>query len=99
MLLHDGSARHGFERAAAFAYSASKSGGGDRVVAPMPGRIVLTRVNAGDSVSEGQELAIMEAMKMELTLRAPRAGVIAAVQVQPGEFVEADAVLIRLEQN
>ncbi|MCQ4165375.1 acetyl/propionyl/methylcrotonyl-CoA carboxylase subunit alpha [Tahibacter sp. P2K] len=99
VLLHDGNARHSFERAAAFAYSASKSGGGDRVVAPMPGRIVLTRVNAGDSVSEGQELAIMEAMKMELTLRAPRAGVIAAVQVQPGEFVEADAVLIRLEQN
>lgn len=97
VLLHDGEARQVFERAAAFAYSASRSGGGDRVVAPMPGRVVLTKVAAGDEVSEGQELAIMEAMKMEITLRAPRAGKIAAVQAQAGEFVEADAVLIRLE--
>jgi 3-methylcrotonyl-CoA carboxylase alpha subunit len=97
VLLHDGQARQVFERAAAFAYSASKSGGGDRVTAPMPGRIVLTRVQAGDAVVEGQELAIMEAMKMEITLRAPRAGTVAAVQAQAGEFVEADAVLIRLE--
>ncbi|HWU52289.1 MAG TPA: acetyl-CoA carboxylase biotin carboxyl carrier protein subunit, partial [Tahibacter sp.] len=67
------------------------------VVAPMPGRVVLTRVQAGDAVTEGQELAIMEAMKMEITLRAPRAGTIAAVQAEAGEFVEADAVLIRLE--
>ncbi|TDR43959.1 3-methylcrotonoyl-CoA carboxylase alpha subunit /biotin carboxylase /acetyl-CoA carboxylase carboxyltransferase subunit alpha [Tahibacter aquaticus] len=97
VLLHDGNARQVFERAAAFAYSASKSGGGDRVVAPMPGRVVLTKVQVGDTVIEGQELAIMEAMKMEITLRAPRAGTIAAVQAQAGEFVEADAVLIRLE--
>jgi 3-methylcrotonyl-CoA carboxylase alpha subunit len=97
VLLHDGHTRRSFERAAAFAYSASRSGGGDRVVAPMPGRVVLTRVAAGDAVVEGQELAIMEAMKMEITLRAPRAGTIAAVQAQAGEFVEADAVLIKLE--
>jgi 3-methylcrotonyl-CoA carboxylase alpha subunit len=58
---------------------------------------VLTKVAAGDVVAEGQELAIMEAMKMEITLRAPRAGTIAAVQAQAGEFVEADAVLIKLE--
>ncbi len=97
VLLHDGQTRRVFERAAAFAYRASAAGGGDRVVAPMPGRVVLTRVQAGDSVTEGQELAIMEAMKMEITLRAPRAGTIAAVQASAGEFVEADAVLIRLE--
>lgn len=97
VLLHDGRTRRSFERAAAFAYSASRSGGGDRVVAPMPGRVVLTKVAAGDVVAEGQELAIMEAMKMEITLRAPRAGTIAAVQAQAGEFVEADAVLIKLE--
>ncbi|MGN6112479.1 MAG: acetyl/propionyl/methylcrotonyl-CoA carboxylase subunit alpha, partial [Luteimonas sp.] len=92
VLLHDGQTRRVFERAAAFAYRASAAGGGDRVVAPMPGRVVLTRVQAGDAVTEGQELAIMEAMKMEITLRAPRAGTIAAVQAEAGEFVEADAV-------
>ena len=97
VLLHDGDARHGFERAQAFAYAATSSGGGDRVGAPMPGRVVLVKCQAGDVVTEGQELAIMEAMKMEITLRAPRDGTIAAVQAQAGEFVEADAVLIRLE--
>jgi 3-methylcrotonyl-CoA carboxylase alpha subunit len=42
---------------------------------------------------------VMEAMKMELTLRAPRAGVIASLQAQTGDFVEADAVLIKLETD
>jgi 3-methylcrotonyl-CoA carboxylase alpha subunit len=97
VLVHDGDARHVFERAPAFAYTATTSGGGDRVAAPMPGRIVLVKCAAGDTVTEGQELAVMEAMKMEITLRAPRDGTIAAVQVAAGEFVEADAVLIRLE--
>ena len=97
VLLHDGETRHGFERAQAFAYTVTSAGGGDRVGAPMPGRVVLVKCKAGDAVTEGQELAIMEAMKMEITLRAPRAGTIAAVQAAAGDFVEADAVLIRLE--
>jgi 3-methylcrotonyl-CoA carboxylase alpha subunit len=97
VLLHDGDVRHGFERAQAFAYTATATGGGDRVGAPMPGRVVLVKCRPGDVVTEGQELAIMEAMKMEITLRAPRAGTIAAVQAAAGDFVEADAVLIRLE--
>jgi len=94
--LHDGTRRFRFARAAAFSHAAEETERGDRVVAPMPGRIVLLRVSAGDRVEAGQEVAVMEAMKMELTLRAPRAGRIAAVQVAAGEFVDADAVLIRL---
>ncbi|MEO8670257.1 MAG: biotin/lipoyl-containing protein, partial [Tahibacter sp.] len=97
VVMHDGETRIEFERAAAFASVTKAAGSGDRVLAPMPGRVVLVRATVGDSVTEGQELAIMEAMKMELTLRSPRAGTIAAVQAQVGEFVEADAVLIRLE--
>ncbi|UXI70725.1 acetyl-CoA carboxylase biotin carboxylase subunit [Tahibacter amnicola] len=97
VVLHDGTTRHSFERVQAFAYTATGGGGGDRVAAPMPGRIVLTKVNAGDAVIEGQELIIMEAMKMEIALRAPRAGVIAALQAQAGDFVDADAILVRLE--
>ena len=63
----------------------------------MPGRIVVVKAAVGDVVEEGEELLVMEAMKMELTLRAPRAGTIEAVQAAAGDFVEADAVLVRLE--
>ena len=70
---------------------------GDRVLAPMPGRIVLLRVAAGDRVEPGQELGVMEAMKMELALKSPGAGVVAEVRVAAGDFVEGDTVLIRLE--
>ncbi|MGA9341791.1 MAG: biotin carboxylase N-terminal domain-containing protein [Rhodanobacteraceae bacterium] len=95
--VHDGSERHRFDHAPAFAYAVTESSGGDRVVAPMPGRIVLVKVAAGDAITEKQELLVMEAMKMELTLRAPRDGVVEAVQAAADDFVEADAVLVRLE--
>ncbi|HSS82385.1 MAG TPA: biotin/lipoyl-containing protein, partial [Reyranella sp.] len=48
----------------------------------------------GDVVEQGQELLVMEAMKMELALKAPRAGTIESVSAMQGEFVEADAVLV-----
>ncbi|NLB57888.1 MAG: acetyl-CoA carboxylase biotin carboxyl carrier protein subunit, partial [Gammaproteobacteria bacterium] len=73
--------------------------GDDRIRAPMPGRVVLVRAAAGDTVEEGQELLVMEAMKMELALRAPRAGVLAEMRASDGEFVEADAVLAVLEPD
>ncbi len=96
--LHDGQRRWRFERLPAFQFEGQLGGeDSDRVKAPMPGRIVLLRVQVGDSVTEGDELMVMEAMKMELTLRAPRAGVIESLQAQAGDFVEADAVLIKLE--
>ena len=63
----------------------------------MPGRIVLVKATPGDSVEEGQELVVMEAMKMELALKAPRAGTIESVDTAQGEFVEADAVLVRFQ--
>ncbi|WP_049622137.1 acetyl/propionyl/methylcrotonyl-CoA carboxylase subunit alpha [Frateuria defendens] len=98
VLLHDAAgARHRFERAAAFAWTAEEAAGGDRVIAPMPGRIVLVKAGAGDAVEAGQELLVMEAMKMELALKAPRAGTIESVSAVQGEFVEADAVLIRFK--
>jgi 3-methylcrotonyl-CoA carboxylase alpha subunit len=62
----------------------------------MPGRVVAVRVDADAAVAEGQEVIVMEAMKMELTLRAPRAGVVAEIRASVGEFVEADSVLVRL---
>ncbi|WP_462116235.1 biotin/lipoyl-containing protein, partial [Lysobacter xanthus] len=71
--------------------------GADRVVAPMPGRVVLARVTPGDAVTAGQELMVIEAMKMELSLKAPRDGVVAEVRGATGDFVEADAALVILE--
>ena len=98
VLLHDGVHRMLLARLPAFHVGPVDAiGRGDRVLAPMPGRIVLVRVAVGDEVTEGQELGVMEAMKMELTLKSPRAGVIAEVRVAEGDFVDGDAPLILLE--
>ncbi|EIM02847.1 ATP-grasp domain-containing protein [Rhodanobacter denitrificans] len=96
VLLHDAHGqRYRFARAAAFAWATSDAVGSNQVIAPMPGRIVLVKASAGDAVEQGQELLVMEAMKMELALKAPRAGTIESVSAAQGEFVEADAVLVR----
>ncbi|MDB6162638.1 MAG: acetyl/propionyl/methylcrotonyl-CoA carboxylase subunit alpha [Xanthomonadaceae bacterium] len=68
-----------------------------RVHAPMPGRVVLVKVQVGDRVRAGQELLVIEAMKMELGLKAPRDGVVEQVNAVAGDLVEADAVLVALE--
>jgi len=83
-------------------YRHERSGGGNaghNVLAPMPGRVVLVKAAQGDSVEAGQELMVIEAMKMELSLKAPRAGTVAQVRAAAGDFVEADAVLISLAQD
>ncbi|HTA64630.1 MAG TPA: biotin/lipoyl-containing protein, partial [Xanthomonadaceae bacterium] len=99
VLVHDGTRRLRFERVPAFQVAAEAgAGGGNRVVAPMPGRIVLVKVKDGDAVEAGQELLVMEAMKMELSLKSPRAGTIDILRVQPGDFVESDAVLVQLKE-
>lgn len=97
LTLHDGGRRHTFEHAPAFAFVAASSQNTDRVLAPMPGRIVVVKAKPGAEVAEGEELLVMEAMKMEITLRAPRAGIIEVIQAAAGDFVEADAVLVRFE--
>jgi 3-methylcrotonyl-CoA carboxylase alpha subunit len=95
---HDGEQRLSLARVGAWQpASEAGAGGEDKVRAPMPGRIVMVRAEAGQSVAEGDELLVMEAMKMELSLRAPRAGVVAVVRAAAGEFVEADIVLLELE--
>ena len=63
----------------------------------MPGRVVLVKVHPGDVVVAGQELLVIEAMKMELALKAPRDGTVAEVRAASGDFVEAHAVLVTLE--
>lgn len=66
------------------------------VTAPMPGMIVRVHVQPGDTVTQGQGVISMEAMKMENELRATTAGTVKAVLVQPGQAVEKGAVLVEL---
>ena len=63
----------------------------------MPGRVVAVNVRPGDTVSEGQELCVVEAMKMEQSVRAPQNGAIKTVHVKPLQQVSADDPLIELE--
>ncbi len=67
------------------------------IVAPMPGRVVKVLVEHGQTVVERQPVVVVEAMKMENELRAPRAGTVTAVHVTEGMSVEAHAVLVVLE--
>ena len=69
----------------------------DSILAPMPGSIVSVQVKAGDSVVKGQTLLVMESMKMETTIGAPRDGVIASVSFEPGQTFDRDALLLSLE--
>ncbi len=95
--MHDGERRWRFVRVPAYQPASEQTGSvGDRALAPMPGRIVLIKTEVGDHVEQGQELLVMEAMKMELTLKAPCAGTVAEVRVAAGDFVEADAALVVL---
>ena len=79
------------------AVGADTKEGPQRVVAPMPGRIVKLLVTAGDVVSARQGLVIVEAMKMENELRSPKAGSVTEVRVAEGALVEANTVLIVVE--
>jgi len=82
-----------------FAPRVAAGGSGDVVSAPMPGRIVAVRVMVDQQVQEQQEVLVMEAMKMELSLKAPRAGRVESVRAEVGQFVEADTVLMRLHKD
>ncbi|MEJ7138502.1 biotin carboxylase N-terminal domain-containing protein [Amphibiibacter pelophylacis] len=72
-------------------------GGAGHVRAPMPGKVIALLVQAGDRVEAGQPLAVMEAMKMEHTLTAPHAGVVAALNCAVGDQVGDGVDLLDLE--
>lgn len=68
------------------------------VVSPMPGRVVAVEVKLGDTVSRGQRIFVLEAMKMEQALIAPFDGVVADLNVEIGALVGEGIVLARVEQ-
>ena len=73
---------------------ASAQAGGDMVVAPMPGRIIDVRVQPGAAVSRGDVLLVLEAMKVQMRLTAPRDGTIGRVGAVVGDLVDDGAVLV-----
>jgi biotin carboxyl carrier protein len=72
------------------------AGGAATLEAPMPGRVVRIAVATGDIVREHQPLVIVEAMKIEQTVAAPRDGVVAAILCKEGEAVAGGQVLVEL---
>ncbi len=70
-----------------------------QIKAPMPGLVVKVLVEVGQQIESNQPLCILEAMKMENELRAPRAGVVKEIRVAPREAVELQQVLIILGEN
>lgn len=76
-----------------------KSGaqGDSQLTAQMPGQVVEVYVKAGDTVTSGQTLVVLEAMKMEIRISAPADGVVKQVMVKKGDVVEREQLLIEVE--
>jgi propionyl-CoA carboxylase alpha chain len=72
-------------------------GGG--LIAPMPGSILATEVQPGDNVKKGDVLVILEAMKMEHRITAPRDGIVNNVHISVGDQVEIEQLLVTLEEE
>ena len=69
---------------------------GHTIVAPLPGKVIEFKVKVGDAVAVGQEVAVLEAMKMENSITSDAAGYVKQILVVAGENVATDAVLIEL---
>ena len=67
--------------------------GAVKISAPMPGKILGVKANAGDAVKKGQVIVVLEAMKMENDIVAPQDGTVASINVTAGQSVESGAVL------
>lgn len=78
---------------------AGAGGSSDQVMAPMPGKVTKILLNAGASVQAGQAVLVMEAMKMEYTLKAEISGTIDSVNCTVGEQVALGKSLVRIKPN
>lgn len=70
---------------------------GKSIISPMPGSIISVSVEPGQTVSEGQELIVIEAMKMQNIIKSEREGKIKSVSCKAGDSVTVDALLIEFE--
>ena len=78
------------------AHAGEAHGEAGRLTAPMPGKVVSFAVKAGDTVTKGQALAVMEAMKMEHTIAAPADGVVQELLYAPGDQVTEGSELLKM---
>ncbi len=76
--------------------SAAEGQSDDQVRAPMTAKVVQLKARAGEAVEPGQLLVVLEAMKMEYRLTAPRAGRVEGVECKEGELVDLGKILVRL---
>ncbi|MBP7917466.1 MAG: hypothetical protein KAZ45_03270 [Arenimonas sp.] len=95
LVVHDGQSRTHWQvlRAGSSAKDLTTAQDGF-IRAPMPGKLVLLKVQAKQEVAKGEELAIMEAMKMELSIKAPCAGTINECLAKTGSVLDADAPIL-----
>jgi biotin carboxyl carrier protein len=83
---------------------ARKSGHGSHhaageLTAPMPGQVRTVNVIEGDAVTKGQTLLVLEAMKMEIRIHAPRDGIVKKLFVKQSQTVEREQILIEVEES
>lgn len=78
---------------------ARRRGHGDSLAAPMPATVRKIHVKPGDAVAAGDVLVVLDAMKMELPIRAPRAGRVGALLCTEGELVQPGIPLVALEEQ
>jgi biotin carboxyl carrier protein len=69
------------------------------LVAPMPGQVRAVNVAEGESVTKGQTLLVLEAMKMEIRIQAPRDGNVMKLLVEQGQTVEREQILVEIESE
>jgi biotin carboxyl carrier protein len=69
------------------------------LTAPMPGQVRAINVSEGEAVTKGQTLLVLEAMKMEIRVHAPRKGTVKRLFVKQGQTVEREQVLIDVEES
>lgn len=82
--------------AASAAPKPAASGAGKAVTSPLPGVIIAVKVNVGDSVKTGQEVAVLEAMKMENSIEATQDGTVTAIHVAKGDSVLEGAAIVTI---
>lgn len=75
----------------------AKGHGDSSVMAPMPATVVTIHTAPGQAVREGDTVMVLEAMKMEMPIRAPRSGVVTAVHCRAGDLVQPGVNLIEIE--
>jgi len=81
------------------AHRMADAGNADHIGAAMPGMVVKVSVEVGDEIEKGQALMVLEAMKMESTLYAERAGTVSELLVQPGHQAESGELLMIVNER